>query len=619
MSRFRSCSRNLSFIALLACCAIGAAQNAPAPSRARTFYIDCSAPTSGDGASQQTPWNNLAQLNAVTFSPGDTIRLRRGISCNGVLAPKGSGTDGSPIRLTAYGEGPRPKIIAGASPEEALKLFNQQYWDIDSLDISGGETYGVFISGDKGILHHIHLFNLAVHDVFGGEMKHKESGLVSISPGSANQHFDDVLVDNVTAWNTNQWVGILIGGGDIGYPPESDWSSNVIIRNSAIHDVQGDGIVLFRDRNGEIANSVAWYTGMQNTESIGTPNAIWTWMCDDCVVRGNEAYLTDSPGVDGGAYDIDYGNTKNSVIDNYAHDTQGYCVAVFGAGFVTKQSLVRGNLCINNARSPRMAQYQSAIFVLTWNGGSIDGLTVEDNTVYWNPYKNAPPLLNEADIKANTALFRNNTIYSTAPWMTDSNTSMAFEQNRYSYFGTGNPEWRYGSQQFGSLRAMQNAVHQETGSTFARHPLQQWSSIFKQHDGPLTAPGTQGWQLTSVVPVSLNADGLIDDSALQQIVVLKSFAQQYRAQGLRVSLRLASSGSRLFSAKAFRNAITDLDLGSITVEKASGAAPEETTLSTPGGKIAVHFSGFASPTQLGLALRRAFGEPIYSQMENEGK
>ena len=54
--------------------------------------------------------------------------------------------------------------------------------------------------------------------------------------------------------------------------------------------------------------------------------------------QGNEAFLTDSPGVDGGAYDIDYGNTKNSVIDNYGHDTQGYCVAVFGAGFVTKES-----------------------------------------------------------------------------------------------------------------------------------------------------------------------------------------------------------------------------------------------------------------------------------------
>ena len=43
-----------------------------------------------------------------------------------------------------------------------------------------------------------------------------------------------------------------MGGGDLGFPPEEDWSTNVVIRNSAIHDVQGDGIVLFRVRNGRI-------------------------------------------------------------------------------------------------------------------------------------------------------------------------------------------------------------------------------------------------------------------------------------------------------------------------------------------------------------------------------
>ena len=169
----------------------------------REFYVDCSRSQVGDG-SLETPWNNLASVNAIALQPGDTVHLRRGTLCHGSLSPKGSGAEQKPIRFTAYGEGPRPKIVADPKTEEALRLFNQQYWDIDSLDIAGGSTYGIFISGDNGILHYIHLSNLAVHDVIGGEMKHKESGLVSISPGSVNQHFDDVLVDNVTAWDTNQ-------------------------------------------------------------------------------------------------------------------------------------------------------------------------------------------------------------------------------------------------------------------------------------------------------------------------------------------------------------------------------------------------------------------------------
>lgn len=599
-------TKRFPLFSLIAWCAVCAAQVAPSPAHGRAFYIDCSAPTSGDGRSPQTAWNSLTQVNAAAFSPGDTIRFRRGTTCEGALAPKGSGAEGAPIRLTAYGEGPRAKLVAPKPSEEALRLFNQQYWDIDSLDISGGNTYGIFISGDNGILHHIHLSNLLVHDVLGGELKHKESGLVTISPGSVNQHFDDVLVDNVTAWNTNQWVGIVVGGGNLGYPPESDWSSNAIIRNSTVHDVQGDGIVLFRVRNGVIETSVAWNTGMQNTETIGTPNAIWTWMCDDCIVRQTEAYLSDSPGVDGGAYDIDYGNTKNSVIDNYGHDTQGYCVAVFGAGFVTKESLVRGNLCINNGRSPRMAKYQGAIFLLTWNNGSIDGLTVEDNTVYWNPFENAPALLNEADIKAGTAMFRNNSIYSTSPRLVDSNKSLSLAQNHYRYFGVGNPAWRYGTQTFSSLPAMRSGTNQDSGGSLVKQPLLQWPSA--------SGSSPKISQLSCVLPVSPDANGLMDDDALRQIVVLKSLSEQYRAQGLHVTLRMTSPDEALFKTSAFRNALTDLDLDGIDVEQNAGSGSQQTTLSTPDARIAGRWNGFAGPVQLGLAIRRALGEPMYAQM-----
>jgi hypothetical protein len=584
----------------------------------RSFYVDCSlSKNAGNGLSPQSAWNSLESVNAMSFSPGDTIALKRGTVCHGELAPKGSGSEQAPIRLTAYGHGPRPKVVAGASAEESLKLFNQQYWDIDSLDLSGGHSYGVFISGNKGILHHIYLSNLAVHDVFGGEMKHKEGGLVSISPGSANQHFDDVVVDGVTAWNTNQWVGILVGGGDLGYPPESDWSSHVEIRNSAIHDVQGDGIVLFRVRQGRIDSSVAWNTGMQPTESVGTPNAIWTWMCDDCTVANNEAYLTDSPGVDGGAYDIDYGNTHNSVINNYGHDTQGYCVAVFGAGFVTKQSEVRGNLCINNGRSPRMANYQAAIFLLSWNGGSIDGLTIEDNTVYWSPFEDAPALLNEADIKAGTAVFRDNKIYSTSPWMVNSNMSLSLTQNSYSYFGAGMPEWQYGKQRFSEIHTAQDEAQEEMGSSFAQLGVPEWSGLFGHLSSAAKPAG--GWQLSCTLPVALNSHGMITDEALRQIVVLKSLGAQYRPQGFQLTLNLTAPDANIFDSVAFRNALADLDLQGITVRRVTGAAHEETTLMLPNRATADHWEGFVGPVSLGLALRRAMGEPVYAQMERNAE
>jgi hypothetical protein len=598
---------------------LGQAEEVHNANGGRRFYLDCgSTGSSGTGVAEQSPWNRLEQLNSFNFAPGDTVSLKRGTVCHGTIAPQGSGSESAPIRLTAYGEGPRPRIIAETSAQESLKLFNQEYWDIDSLDLSGGTIYGVFISGDKGILHHIHLFNLAVHDVIGGELKHKESGLVSITPGSVNQHFDDVIVDGVTAWHTNQWVGIIVGGGNLGYPPESDWNTNVEIRNSAIHDVQGDGIVLFRVIRGRIDSSVAWNTGMQVTETTGTPNAIWTWMCHDCTVEGNEAYLTDSPGVDGGAYDIDYGNTKNSVIDNYGHDTQGYCVAVFGAGFVTKQSTVRGNLCINNGRSPRMAKYQGAIFLLSWNGGSIDELTIENNTVYWSPFENSPALVNQATIKAGTAAFRNNTIYSTSPWIVDSNTSLSLEQNHYSYYGGGNAKWLYGAKDFGSLQELLDGPKQETGSHFVQQPLQAWSEAcvlpadVARHPAQLESQGS--WKLESILPLSLDARGMVSDATLRQLVTLKSLGQQYGPQGLKVIIRLISPDAQIFQGEAFRNAMTDLDLDGITVLQAAVTGREHTTLSTAAGTVEGQWDGFAGPVALGLALRRTMGEPVYAQM-----
>ncbi|HEX4156509.1 MAG TPA: right-handed parallel beta-helix repeat-containing protein [Acidobacteriaceae bacterium] len=585
----------------------------------RSFYVDCSRAAAGSG-SLDAPWNRLDEVNVAAFGPGDSIHLRRGTVCHGALAPRGSGSEGQAIRLTAYGEGARPRVVAGSLVEEAMRLFNQQYWEIDSLDLSGGHTYGIFISGDKGVLHHIHLANLAIHDVVGGEMKHKESGLVAISPSSANTHFDDVVVDGVNAWNTNQWVGILVGGGNLGFPPESDWNSNVVIRNSTVHDVQGDGIVLFRVRKGVIDSSVAWNTGMQDTESIGTPNAIWTWMCDECTVKDSEAYLTDSPGVDGGAFDIDYGNTNNSVIDNYGHDTQGYCIAVFGAGFVTRGSVVRGNLCIDNGRSPRMAEYQGALFLWTWNGGSIDGLTMENNTVYWNPFENSPALLNRAEIKAGTARFTGNRIYSTAPWMVESNAALLLQGNEYTYYGAGQPKWMYGMKRFNDLRQMQQGTDEESGGHFAQRPVDDWFRDVERTGAASigASPSKEQaseWRLDCVLPIALDKAGLVDDEALKQIVVLKSLGQQYRARGLRVTLRFTSSDAQLFGSEAFENALTDLDLEDIATSHSSRTGEQQLTLSMPGGKIAERWDGPVGPVALGFALRKAMGEPVYAQME----
>jgi hypothetical protein len=526
-------------------------------------------------------------------------------------------------------------------------LFNQEYWNIDSLDLSGANKFGVFISGDKGILHHIHLANLLVHNVGGAEMKNKESGLVVISPGSVDQRFDDVLVDGVTAYNTQEWVGIMVGGGNFGWPPESTWSTHVTIRDSVVHDVQGDGIVLFRVRDGRIASNVAWNTGMQATESMGTPNAIWTWMCRDCVVEQNEAFLSDSPGVDGGAFDIDYGNTNNSVVDNYGHDTQGYCIAVFAAGFVTHHSEVRGNTCLNNARSPRMARFQGAIFLHTWNDGKLDGLVVEDNTVYWNPPGTAPAVINDAVFQSADGIFRNNRIYSTSPWMITSDRSLRLEANQYSLYsndGVLDGRWRYGDRMFQGFADYQAHSSQDAGSTFrqvaatntdlvfwpeSHAATQQLDTTYREllskpligiDDGTVLHQQLGGeWTMYALLSGSLDTDGLLDETSRRQLTVLKSLAAQFHGKGLGTVISLRRGREDAAGKGPLDNAISDLnfDAGAFVAAPATDENTSEEPLLlflSPEGNVIKAWHGGAGAAELGIAVRQKLGNPAYSEI-----
>jgi hypothetical protein len=609
--------------------AVSTASNDTSP---HEYYVDCGASrTNGDGRSPDAAWHSLEAVNAHTFSPGDIIRLKRGTECHGLLWPKGSGASSAAIRLSAYGTGPRPRIVAAKGDEEAFRLSGQEYWDVDSIEFSGGTLFGVYVSGAAGILHHIHLRNLLVHDVRGDEVKHKESGLVVISPGKVHQHFDDVLVDGITAYGTNQWAGILVGGGNFGEVPEEDWSTHVIVRNSVVHDVYGDGIILFRVKDGLIDASAAWHTGMQPTQTIGTPNAIWTWMCSDCVVSNDEAFLTDSPGVDGGAFDIDYGNSRNSVISNFGHDTQGYCVAVFAAGYVTHDSAVENNLCINNGRSPRMALYQGAIFVWTWNNGVIENLRVEKNRVDWCPPGNFPALLNRADIRGSQRLFRQNEIYSCAPAMIESNTKLTLQDNRYVSCGSDKASWTFDGKTYSSFDDYRNATAQDRESHWAPDDppamcLAPELALPKESATPVAndknenasrANASSEWSIVSEIPASLDAQELLDATAIRQLVALKNQWLQYRPSGLRFAITLDVPPGA--ADDSFRNAVRDISEGSfeISVHPASGSTSRaKTRLIAPGGSVVKDWEGFVGPTELGLALRKAYGVPRYSQLDS---
>ncbi len=573
------------------------AQGPAAPAHA--WFIDCSAAQAGDG-SHAHPWNSLAVAQAHQFAPGDRIALARGSACRGSFSPQGSGADGKSIRLTAYGQGPRPKIVAGAGDRQALLLFNQENWQIDSLDLAGGTTYGIFVSGDKGVLHHIRLMNLYVHDVAGGAMKSKDNGLVVVGPSSGDVIFSDVLIDGVVAAHSSEWAGILIGGGIFGM--DAPLNQHVVVRNSSVHDVYGDGIVLFRDSDGLIENSTAWETGMQPTQTIGTPNAIWTWTCADCTVRDNEAFLTDSPGVDGGAYDIDWNDTRNTVERNYGHDTQGYCIAVFGAGYVTSESVVRNNLCVDNARSPRLALLQGAVYLHTWNDGIIRRLRLENNILLWNPpAPTAAAIVDDAKIADAPIAFTGNHIESSVPFLYRTNDQFAPAANAYRLTGTDDARFTLGDRRDVTLAALQ-AAGLENGSTIEKDVAQQ-------------KPETS-LRLDATVDFTLDNDGLLASAPRAQLMVLRSLAAQYSG-ALDVTVHFGEPAKPTpEQATDAANALLDLDAPQIHFVH-DGQTPGIIRLFTADGRLIKEWSGFQNAATLGGAVRARLGVPRFSAMGDQ--
>ncbi len=140
--------------------------------KARTFYVDSRSGNDGNaGTSSEAAWKSLTKVNSTSFLGGDRILLKSSSVWKGQLWPKGSGADGKPITVGMYGSGVKPVINGGGTVEDTVLLKNQEYWEIENLEITNtGETRavrrGVHIELENfGEAHHIYVRSLTIHDV----------------------------------------------------------------------------------------------------------------------------------------------------------------------------------------------------------------------------------------------------------------------------------------------------------------------------------------------------------------------------------------------------------------------------------------------------------------------
>jgi hypothetical protein len=408
-----------------------------ADGQANSYYVDCGQVTNGVGT-RKSPWNSLAAAMAQPYQSGDRILFRRGATCEGQFTPHGSGTAAAPIIVTAYGHGPLPVIDGGSANNAAFYLTNQSYWTIENLDLLEGKNWGLVAKALGGTdVYGLTIKNVIATGATSVAYQRALSGEIGLlADGTSTSTISDVNISHVTVGNTKAGEGIFVKAGQHGiyYGPKGQ---DISVTRSIVSDVYGDGLLVTDAENVTLSHNIVTKSGECPDCTGSTPGALWVWDSVNVEMSWNESYGNTSWGVDGGGMDIDYLNRYVTVEDNYIHDNKGYCVSVFGAGknVPTEHAVVRFNVCANNDAQPTTTQ-NGDFLVTTWNNGTINGVQIYNNTVYWDA-----PRANNYVLQASTAqfsgtirnFFMNNVIYTPLqhPYLIAGRGQMQVNHNLY--------------------------------------------------------------------------------------------------------------------------------------------------------------------------------------------
>ncbi|MFI6322845.1 right-handed parallel beta-helix repeat-containing protein [Nonomuraea sp. NPDC050556] len=369
---------------------------------ATTHYVDCSGGQAG-------AYTSLAQVNALALAPGDTVLFKRGTRCTGTLAPRGSGAEGSPIRIDAYGTGAKPGIDGAGAPD-AVVLDNQQQWEIRNLDVTNtaagtARRRGVRISAkDAGTLRHLVLEGVDVHDVSGDDSKDVDgsAGITAwVEGGTVPTVFDDLRITGNTVthadrsgiflfsdWNRSGW-GKRPG-------PYHPWTE-VVVSGNTVTDVGGDGIVL-----GSVTGAVAEHNRIQGFQrrSAGYSAGLWTHNSDDVLFQFNEVSGGETTR-DGMAFDVDQ-NAFGTVFQyNHSHGNAGGFALLCNADGVIRGAVLRYNLSVDD----RYRGVENC-------SGPIESASVYNNTFVIGDGV-SQTVLNENNTTRRNVLFANNIVRKT--------------------------------------------------------------------------------------------------------------------------------------------------------------------------------------------------------------
>jgi hypothetical protein len=419
---------------------------------ATSYYVDPQGSDSADGRTPGTAWKSLSKVNTRTFEPGDTVRFKAGGEWTGQLSPHGSGTKSSPVTLTSYGSGARPRIQGGGSVDAAIKLSDQHDVAVDGFEVTNtgsGTTprIGIGVSAtDMGAVQGITVRNNKVHAIQGAASGSQASNpsaggiIVSARGKQTPTYYDNLRIEDnevfdsasygIVTWS--QWM--QREGWDslwadlMGIPAEDyrPWtpSTGVVVQRNTVHDISAGGITVMQAQGARIEHNRVDKTA-QNHGNVG----IWWAGADDTLVQYNDVSGTKYWGLasDGTAFDADASAHRSIVQYNFSHDNEGGFFIAVSTGSAPAEAKIRYNVSQGDANQ---------VFALSTNAKNID---IYNNTI-WVPL--TPFIANHPD-RASFSLvkvwnstvkdvrFRNNVIHNGAKLPYNDQSLVTYDHNLY--------------------------------------------------------------------------------------------------------------------------------------------------------------------------------------------
>ena len=422
---------------------------------AATYYVDSPGGNDGNsGTTTNSAWQSLTNVNGTTFQPGDLILFKTGGSWIGTLSPRGAGINGNPIIVSSYGMNRTMPLINGNGNIAAVALTNQQYWEINNLEVQNpastdAERYGIhFTAANFGTVNHLYVSNCYVHNIHGkvdtanGDAVAKRTGGITVEvldDTTTATRFNDIIIQNCTISSvTNQGIVACgnVGGGGHNYPGTAAWNarhcSNLIIRNNVINGVCKNAMsIRYGDNTCLVEHNVVF-----NTAITTSGNQIAAYGCWGTIFQYNEGYGNNggNKGIDGSLYDSDLQCVQTVWQYSYSHDEffglfVQYAAAPTG-GSKDTNDVVRYNISRND---------HGSIFALAGDSTAMSTAYIYNNTIY-TPTNLSPTYVDDR-ANGHTNYFYNNIFYnlsSTATYNFTSANSNYFDHNVF-YNPNGTP------------------------------------------------------------------------------------------------------------------------------------------------------------------------------------